>query len=58
MVFDWFKKVNHAQQIDTNYGQAHNDIIEKEKIKILERKNSQYPFKQIKKKKNKKKEMK
>ena len=47
MVFDWFKKVNHAQQMDTNYGQALNDIIEKEKIKILERKNSQYPFKQI-----------
>ena len=29
MVFDWFKKVNHALQTDT--GQAHNDIIEKEK---------------------------
>ena len=25
MVFDWCKKVNHAQQIDTNNGQAHND---------------------------------
>ena len=29
MVFVWFK-------IDTNNGQAHNDIIEKKKIKILE----------------------
>ena len=47
IVFDSFKKVNHAQQIDTNNGQAHNDIIEKEKINILEGKNSQYPFKQI-----------
>ena len=47
MVFDWFKKVNHAQQIDTNNGHAHNDIIEKGKIKILERKNTQYPFKHI-----------
>ena len=46
-MFDWFKKVNHAQEIDTNYCQALNDIIEKEKIKILERKNSQYPFKHI-----------
>ena len=36
MVFDWCKKVNHAQQIDTNNGQAHNDIIEKEKIQIFE----------------------
>ena len=35
MVFYWFKKVNHAQQIDTNNGQAHNYTIEKEKIKIL-----------------------
>ena len=34
MVFDWCKKVNHAQQIDTNNGQAHNDIIEKEKMQI------------------------
>ena len=47
MVFNWFKKANHAQQIYTNNGQAQNDIIEKEKIKILEGKNSQYPFKQI-----------
>ena len=47
MVFNWFKNVNHAQQINTNNGQALNDIIEKEEIKILERKNSQYPFKQI-----------
>ena len=37
MVFAWFRKQNRAQQIDTNNGQAHNDIIEKEKIKILER---------------------
>ena len=37
MVFDLFKKVNRAQQIDINNGQAHNDIIEKKKIKILER---------------------
>ena len=36
MVFYWFKKVNHAQQIDTNNGEAHNYTIEKEKIKILE----------------------
>ena len=36
MVFNWFNKVNHAQQIYTNNGQAHNDIIEKEKIKVLE----------------------
>ena len=36
MVFDWFKKVKHAQQIDTNNGQAHNDIIEKEEIKMIE----------------------
>ena len=33
MVFDWFKKVNRAQQIDANNGQAHNYIIEKEKNK-------------------------
>ena len=33
MVFNWFKKVNHAQQIDTNYGQAHNDIFDKGKNK-------------------------
>ena len=31
MVFDWFKKLNHAQQMDTNNDQAQNDIIEKEK---------------------------
>ena len=34
MVFDWCKKVNHAQQIDTNDDQAHNDITEKEEIQI------------------------
>ena len=34
-MFDWIKKVNHAQQIDTNNGQANNDNIQKEKIKIL-----------------------
>ena len=38
MVFDWFKKVNHALQTDTNNGQAHDDNIETEKIKILKEK--------------------
>ena len=27
MVYDWCKKVNHAQKIDTNNGQAYNNII-------------------------------
>ena len=36
MVIDWFKKVNHALQIDTNNGEAQSGIIEKEKkIKFL-----------------------
>ena len=33
-MFDLFKKVNHAQQIDTNNSKAQNDIIKKDKIKI------------------------
>ena len=37
-MFDWFKKVNHAQQIDTNNGQTHNDLLLKSEKKDTLRK--------------------
>ena len=49
MVFDWFKKVNHALQIDVNNGQVH-----KGKNKDTFRKKNSLPISEdIKETKNK-----